>query len=376
MIAKVASSASRDAAFPTIPRSRQPIVGSLTTLQYWYSFLLRHYWHGPKRGLYGPPRHEQFLRRIEARIAARSAAKGSPPTHEIPSVDAEGISPAEFQARYLVPNSPVVLRGMAKDWPAVREWTPDFFRTHHGDEVIPTRLRGGGIANDDLRFVEMSVTDLVDDIERGGECFGGHVEDIWHRNPELIGAVDLDMLQRLMCQKRRFFDARLSRIASLQLFLSGAGTRSGFHCAGGPNLFVMVHGHKRWTFVDPKFSMWMHPVTRKDMFYAASPIDWLEADEAIAAAGFPLYRFAPKHVVDLHPGDVLFSPQWWWHAVETTCPSIGVASRTINKFFLGHRLFSTMWVFSPVFWRLLSKVLRTGWGSDDTSGARVAFAKR
>ena len=185
----------------------------------------------------------------------------------------------------------------------------------------------------------------------------------------------MDTLRANLCQKRRFFDKKLSRIASLQMFLSGAGTRSGFHCAGGPNLFVMVHGHKKWTMVDPKFTKWMHPVTRKDMFYAASPIDWCETNEEIKAAGYPLYDFVPKHVAHLNPGDVLFSPQWWWHAVETDCPSIGIASRTINKFFLGHGLFSTMWVISPAFRRLLFKVLRTGWGSDSTSGARVAFEK-
>ena len=43
---------------------------------------------------------------------------------------------------------------------------------------------------------------------------------------------------------------------------------------------------------------------------------------------FPLYRYVPKYVAHLKPGDVLFNPRWWWHAVDNLTPSSnGVTTR-------------------------------------------------
>lgn len=43
---------------------------------------------------------------------------------------------------------------------------------------------------------------------------------------------------------------------------------------------------------------------------------------------FPLYKFAPKMVATLEPGDVLFNPPWQWHMIENLeDESIGVATR-------------------------------------------------
>jgi hypothetical protein len=157
------------------------------------------------------------------------------------------------------------------------------------------------------------------------------------------------------------------------MFLSGAGTRTGFHCAGGPNLFVMVHGRKSWTLVPPADSLCMRPIARADMFYSASAVDTRWSDAELEREGFPLYRHATRLTAELAPGDALFVPQWWWHSVETTAPSIGIASRTINSFFQGNALYSALWVTSAVFRRAMTTIVRTGWGSDAATGAKLAF---
>ena len=89
------------------------------------------------------------------------------------------------------------------------------------------------------------------------------------------------------------------------------------YCTNGINLFVQVYGNKEWTFVDPKFTKWMYPVTRKDMFYAASYLDWRKDVKGQEEDGYPLYKYVPKFKTLLQPGDVLFSPQWWWHALPS-----------------------------------------------------------
>ena len=43
---------------------------------------------------------------------------------------------------------------------------------------------------------------------------------------------------------------------------------------------------------------------------------------------FPLFEYCPVYHARLNPGDVLFNPPWWWHAIKNVTPtSVGVASR-------------------------------------------------
>ena len=248
----------------------------------------------------------------------------------------------------------------------MKTWTPEFFASNYGNEMVSTRVRANEINEEALRYVDIPLSEVVENIKNGGTYYPGHTEDLFNRNPALRDGLDLQTLGK-------YLSIRQQRIMSTQLFLSGGGIRSPWHCTGGPNLFTMVYGRKEWTLVHPKHSMWMHPITRKDMFYAATMIDWKKSYDEIEADGYPLYRYIPKFTTTLEPGDVLFSPQWWWHCVDTPEPSIGIASRAINDLLVGQPLFSLMWITSNRFRQTVWTCLKDGWGSDAASGAKLAF---
>ncbi|SFB30906.1 cupin-like domain-containing protein [Pseudomonas sp. NFPP24] len=42
-----------------------------------------------------------------------------------------------FQEKYLMNEKPVILKGMGKDWPAIRRWSADFFRNNYGHIKVP-----------------------------------------------------------------------------------------------------------------------------------------------------------------------------------------------------------------------------------------------
>jgi hypothetical protein len=354
--------------FPTIDMSHDPKVDLKTRMEYWALFLYKHYFLGRKKyGQYGPEWIQDKVRAVEKKIADQSKPYGEGPILNVPEMRIEDVRPEDFHQIYLNPNTPVVFRGMAKNWEAVKKWSPEFFKENYGNDLVTTRLRGHELNEEALRYVEMTLKEVVDNIRKGGTFFPGHTEDLFNRNPGLRESLDLKTLGQ-------YLSTRDKRIMSTQLFLSG-GTISGWHCTGGPNLFVMVYGKKEWHFVHPKHSMWMHPVTRKDMFYAATPIDFRKSHDEIEKEGFPLYRYIPKYRVTLEAGDVLFSPHWWWHAVWTPEPSIGIATRAINKLIFGQVLFSLMWVTSKRFRDTVFTVLKSGWGSDAATGAKVAFER-
>ncbi len=349
-----------------VDQSKGPHAGLFSRTAFNAYYMLRHYF-GPKRGLYGPESTRGFLKRIERRIERKSQKTGEVPVQQVPRVRAKDLSPEDFQRIYIKSNTPVVIEGLAKEWEAVKTWTPKWFKQNYGQYVMPIRLKADRLDQSALSISDKTVAELVDNIEAGGSYMGGNLEDVFNNNPELREALDLETLTKYEVANKR------AKIGSTQLFMSGTGTRSGFHCTNGINLFVQVYGNKEWTFVDPKYTPWMYPLTRKDMFYAASFLDWSKPFDQIAEDGFPLYKYVPKFKSLLQPGDVLFSPQWWWHAVNTPTPTIAVATRTMNSFTLGNKTFSFLWLTSREFRKLFFTLLKTGWGSDADSGARIAF---
>lgn len=355
------------AEFPVVDHSIRPRTGAITSMAFWAHYMARHYFCGPKRGHYGPNWMRTLLNRLEKRIEKQSKKTGEIPVKPVPRVPYRHLSAADFQRIYLKSNTPVVIEGMANNWPAVKNWSPDWFKRNYGDYKIPVRIKSDRLDDTALVIRDMTLAQLVDNINAGGKFMGGNLEDVFNDNPHLRGDLDLNELSRYEVANKH------AKIGSTQLFMSGAGTRSGYHCTNGINLFVQVHGHKEWSFVSPKFSKWMHPITRKDMFYAATMFNWTAPFNELEKNGYPLYRYCPKFFTKLNPGDVLFSPQWWWHAVDTTCPSVAVATRTMNRFTIGNQVFSFIWLTSPEFMKLFYTLMKTGWGSDKDSGARRAF---
>ncbi|MCO6431151.1 MAG: cupin-like domain-containing protein [Deltaproteobacteria bacterium] len=350
----------------TVDLTNAPSTDFLTKTLFWSHYTMRHF-VGPKYGYYGPKWALPILKHCERKTLQDSKTTGELPVRDVPRYRPEELTPEKFQQFFLKPNTPVVIEGLAKNWDAVKDWSAEFFSERYGDYNIPVRMIGDKLDETALKIVDMKLNKLVENINAGGKFYGANMADIFNDNKELREALDLNILTKYMISNKR------AKIGSTQLFFSGGGTRSGFHCTGGINLFVMVAGHKEWTFVPPKYTMWMQPITRKDLFYSATPFDWKKPFDEIDAEGYPLYRYAPKFVANLYAGDVLFSPQWWWHAVNTSCTSLAVAVRAINKIVLGNVPYSFLWATSKEFRALVFEIMKTGWGSDKRSGARLAF---
>jgi len=46
------------------------------------------------------------------------------------------IGQEDFSALYFKPLKPLVIRDLAKSWPASKKWTPEFFKTQHGNKQV------------------------------------------------------------------------------------------------------------------------------------------------------------------------------------------------------------------------------------------------
>ena len=128
-------------------------------------------------------------------------------------------------------------------------------------------------------------------------------------------------------------------------WMGAGGARTGWHLDHDFPLNVLCHlyGRKRLWIASPDQTPAMYPSNRYDPGAVLSSVNmWAPygADAgsagADAAAKFPLYAGLELDEVLLEPGDVLFIPQGWWHAAETSReggPSVSLSVRSMTPWF-------------------------------------------
>jgi hypothetical protein len=147
----------------------------------------------------------------------------------------------------------------------------------------------------------------------GGDAYLANSDRLLSAHPELVDDLNAG----------RFESFVRARYLSSQLFASNNFLGSPAHLAVICTLFYQVEGSKKWTLIDPAFSYFTYPVTTPIDGY--SGLLWMDEADAERC---PLFQFCPRYEVSLVPGEVLFNPWYWPHAVVNLTPrSIGVAVR-------------------------------------------------
>ncbi|MGH0033685.1 MAG: cupin-like domain-containing protein [Myxococcota bacterium] len=261
----------------------------------------------------------RYVRRARCELAEEPSAPGAEPVFEA----SQEVDDLPRLARSLrgAPR-PVVLRQWHR---ARRDWSLDALVGDAGQSPVLMRGPEG-----------FSMRPLAGLRETPG-AYVANCEQLLVRHPELVEALD----------PHGDSGAWLGGVAyALQLFVGARpGTGLSFHCANNWNLFTMLHGRKRWTFVDPAHGYLMYPWTTRDGAYVASVLHHPQLDPGAC----DLFEWAPRSSVVLEPGDVLVSPPWWWHRVENLdAETVGAAHRRSIPFAADtNRLFSFAQALSP-----------------------------
>jgi hypothetical protein len=229
---------------------------------------------------------------------------------------------------------PFVVRRFFSD--ELLEWRE--LRDRFGDSIVPVHSAATlGAEWQYRKTCQMMLADAMRAMEAGAALSVVSTAQVFVDHEELVARLNTDSLSET-------FGVSFVR---QEMFVAAAGTGSAFHCAAGGNFFHMVAGRKRWVLVGPEHSFAMYPTigrSRKSAIFC-SPIN-SESYEGEQEELYPLYKWVPKYVVVLEPGDILFVPGWWWHEVKNIGLTIGVPFRSWcvggrNAFFLLLTLVST-----------------------------------
>jgi len=207
--------------------------------------------------------------------------------------------PDDFWEAFWQANRPLLVRGYARDWPAVARWSPAGLVERLGD--VPLEVE---VARDPERHFEgrWEPTSLA--------AFAAYMlgpadntryaiarnENL--RRPELAPLFDDVVVDE------RFFD-RARLVGGSSLWLGPAGTLTPLHFDTTNILFVQIHGQKRFWLAPPDA---LELVFHLDGFYVDGDLERLPAGLA--------------HELVLAPGDALFVPVAWFHRVLALAPSV------------------------------------------------------
>gem|GEM_PF-3194004 len=228
----------------------------------------------------------------------------------------KGLGRDEFIEEYLRKNRPVVIEGINEHWK--ERWTPEILKKRFGDREVQVET-GELFVNDRVKKM-MKLADMID------SALASSLDYRLRSFSFLSQVQELQEEYQANNTYEEYFgtDGRLRNA----FWLSPAGNRTVLHNdTFYENINVQVYGRKRFILMPPANYNLMH-----SHFLSESPVDPLAPD----LAKFP--RFAKVQVQEtiLHPGEMLYLPQFWWHYVVALGFTINV-----NTFMRANR--KSMW---------------------------------
>jgi len=268
---------------------------------------------------------------------------------DIPRVSA--LNRDEFITRYYVQSKPVVITDYAKSWPAIQKWDARYLCDHLTQETVLCSRSASrkhpdfaAMHGQQTRAVQMSFREYVKHICTAPEdeipklalnrlvfMTGSKCEQKLHLNldslldelkvPDLIPADDLEVGVT---------------------WIQGQGVQSWLHCDPYDNLYVQIRGRKHIQLMDPAYWREVYLNTTNKGY---CEVDAFEPD----FEAFPMYASVPIVQTILEPGELLYMPVFWFHAIQ----SLGPVNITTNWWYRRQNLPLSQ----PSIWFLLQRLL-------------------
>ncbi len=224
-------------------------------------------------------------------------------TFEVPRV--ERPSRREFEERFLVPQRPVIISGAMEGWPARERWTNDYLTEKVGARTVhpwkPNQTPCDAPPMNLAEYIRLLAAAAISD----GQLYAALLP-ISTTLPELWPDVRFPP----------FVDEDKYRQVN---FWFGPGNNvTPLHYDAANNFLAQIRGRKQVILCPPREIARLYPFP---FSYAANPyspaanhmsqVDVLSPD----LTRFPAWAHADRTLLELGPGDMLFIPVYWWHAV-------------------------------------------------------------
>lgn len=226
----------------------------------------------------------------------------------------------EFIDRYIRGCRPVVLTDVARDWPAMKRWSPKDLQTRFGH--LEVEIQDGRAA--DPKFEEnkmehrrtVRLGEFVDRVVAGGPTNDYYMT----ANNEVLRRPEFAPLLRDIGSMPPACDRAVLADRSSFWFGPG-GTNTPLHHDTIMLFHTQVVGRKRWRFISPLDTPKLY--NYNNVF---SPIDIDRPD----LSRFPLFADVKVLEVVVEPGETVFLPLAWWHQVSSLDVSLSFSFTNLD----------------------------------------------
>ena len=265
----------------------------------------------------------------------------------VPVVDIDELTPEAFQARFLDPRRPVVIRDPAGSVVPLH-LTPTYLRDAHGDAVVPLDVT-------DAKRVSVPLRDFIDAVSSSSRHDHDHDDDHDAEPDPSTSGRDEDAPRRTRASLRarylrnlqmfEWFPDEASKLRLPALFGPNAladetktpgappAWRRWFElfvvhpeCVGFPFLHrdtchvhaasMQIHGRKRFTLFHPDDGPFLYPAGGTGCRSTLPPEALQPGAAPEVLAEYPALAHAKRVTCDVRAGEILVVPADWWHTAR------------------------------------------------------------
>ncbi len=246
------------------------------------------------------------------------------------------IGQKELLNDYVHKNKPVIITDVAKTWPAVGKWTPDFFKANY--PKVTKEINGRVISlAEQIDLVKASTPENPAPYPYNLEIPDYFPELMKDLEPQFVfGKMDRgasSLMPRIL----------LHGTPIHEVFFGGNG--SSFPFVHYDALFLhtqitQIHGDKDFVLFHPDDTPYLYPRAENEKFSQVRNV--FDPD----LVNFPLFAKAKPYFETIRQGETIFFPCGWWHTTLTHGPSITYGRVVLNSInydrYLGDKY--TRWV--------------------------------
>ncbi len=212
----------------------------------------------------------------------------------------QNVTPEEFKKNYLIPQKPVVIKGLADKYPAGKKWTIDYIKDLCGSVMVDVfdnsnSNKGSAFTNPDLKMP-----------------FGEYVNTIIENKPTTLRMFLFNMFKSKPELRKDFpcpeiFKGVLGRIGYMFFGAKDIKVRIHQDIDMSNVLLTQFYGRKKVVLVSPKYSDLLYRLP----YNTHSLIDLDHPDYE----KYPGLKYIETQECILEHGDSLYMPSGYWHFI-------------------------------------------------------------
>ena len=250
-----------------------------------------------------------------------------------------------FSDSYFTPLRPLVIKDLAKTWPASKKWTPDFFKEQYGNKQVKVYDESFVAAGKHYmsKLKSISLREYIDTIMTSSQNLRMFLYNIKSEIPELVDDINFPTLVNGLSKNFVF------------MFFGCKGSVTQMH-------FDIDMSHVLHTSILGKKTVYLFPYEQgKNLhrypFTCRSYVDIERPD----FEQYPGLKNAQGYKVELERGETLYIPSGYWHHFVYDEPGYAVSLRCSNQTLMGrlHGYYNLL-IMSPID-RLMNILSPQGW---------------